>query len=356
MAPSPSRTGLESGSLEDRGMEEVVMYRRTLLGSPAVLLARPASAQAPAPGAPKPADFPSRPIELVVAYPAGGGMDVTARILARHAERLTGHRFIVNNRTGGAGMVAHGYMARQAPSDGHTVGIFSSGVFLDGVLRAQGLWSINDLEIAAFINYDPTTWILATRGPMQGLDLQAIVARAREAPETIRVAMLPQSTSEFIIDQVERATGAKFVKVPFQGGIPGMTAMLGGHIDLATVFFSEFRSQFEAGAVRPVGVAGAARLPNLPDVPTFDEVLGTSGINWAAWRFAALPKNVPAERRDYLAAVIAAAVADPEAQQEFLRAGVLLDPSLGSGTAVRAAAGRLFDSQLRFLRDSGRVQ
>lgn len=331
------------------------MHRRTLLAGPAALLARPAFAQAPALGAPRPADFPNRPIELVVAYPAGGGMDVTARIVARHAERLTGHRFIVNNRTGGAGMVAHAYMARQAPSDGYTVGVLSSGVFVDGVLRAQGLWSVNDLEIAAFLNYDPTVWISAARGPMQGLDLPAIVSRAREAPETVRISMLPHSASEFIIEQVERGTGAKFVKVPFQGGIPGMTAMLGGHIDLATVFFSEFRSQLEAGAVRPVGVAGPARLPVLPDVPTFDEALGTSGVSWAAWRFAALPKNVPADRRDYLAAVLEAAVADPEAQREFTQAGVLLDPSLGNGDAVRAAASRLFASQLRFLRESGRV-
>lgn len=167
--------------------------------------------------------------------------------------------------------------------------------------------------------------------------------------------MLPQSASEFIIEQVERATGAKFVKVPFQGGIPGMTAMLGGHIDLATVFFSEFRTQFEAGAVRPVGVAGSARVANLPGIPTFDEALGSNGISWAATRFAILPKNVPADRAAYLGAVLDAVVADPECQREFSQAGVLADPSYGTGDALRAAAARLFASQLRFLRESGRV-
>jgi tripartite-type tricarboxylate transporter receptor subunit TctC len=235
------------------------------------------------------------------------------------------------------------------------MGILSSGVFVDSIMRAQGLWSMSDLEIAAFLNYDATTWISATNGPVAGLDLRGLIARVRDNPESVRISMLPQSSSEFIIEQVERAAGVRFTKVPFQGGVPGMTAMLGGHIDVATVFFSEYRSQLAAGAVRPIAVANAGRLPNLPDVPTFDEVLGTQGIQWAAWRFAALPRNVPADRRAYLSAVIQATVADPDVQREFTQAGVLLDPSLGTTDAVRAAAERLFAAQHRFLRDSGRA-
>ncbi len=331
------------------------MHRRDLLATAGFFCATTASAQGTRPAIPQPADFPTRPVELMVAYPAGGGMDVTARIVARHAERLTGQRFIVNNRVGGAGMVAHNYLARQAAADGYTVGILSSGVFVDSVMRAQGLWSINDLEIAAFINFDPMVWVTRTQGPLANLDFRAIVARAREAPDTLRVSMLPQTAYEFSIEQVERATGAQFTKVPFQGGVPGMTAMLGGHIDIAIVFFSEFRAQYEAGAARPVAMAGAARVPNLPGVPTIDEVLGTNGIQWSAWRFAALPKNTPADRRDYIGAVVQAVVADADAQRDFAQAGVLMDPALNTGEAVRAAAQRLFASQLRFMRESGRA-
>lgn len=331
------------------------MNRRGLLAGAGLLCAPPGWAQGQRTAIPQPADFPTRPVELMVAYPAGGGMDVTARIVARHADRLTGQRFIVNNRVGGAGMVAHNYLARQAPADGYTVGILSSGVFVDSVMRAQGLWSINDLEIAAFINFDPMVWVTRTQGPLANLDFRSIVARAREAPDTLRVSMLPQTAYEFSIEQVERATGATFTKVPFQGGVPGMTAMLGGHIDIAIVFFSEFRSQYEAGAVRPVAMAGASRVPNLPGVPTIDEVLGTNDIQWSAWRFAALPKNTPADRRDYIGAVVQAVVADPDAQRDFAQAGVLMDPSLNTGEAVRAAAQRLFAAQLRFLRASGRA-
>ncbi|NDG49305.1 MAG: tripartite tricarboxylate transporter substrate binding protein, partial [Rhodospirillales bacterium] len=269
-----------------------------MLGTTMFLPGMAMAQQAP-PALPRLADFPTRPVELVVAFPAGGGMDVTARIIARHAERLTGQRFFVNNRTGGAGMVAHAYLARQAPSDGYTVGIVSSGLFADSMLRARGLWSYADVELAAFINFDATNWIVSARGPLAGLSLAQIISRASENPESIRVSMLPESSSQFIIEQVERSSGARFIKVPFQGGIPGMTAMLGGHIDIATVFFSEYRSQLEAGAVRAVGVAGPERTANQLEVPTFNEVLGTQDVIWAAWRFAVVPKAVPADRREY---------------------------------------------------------
>lgn len=335
------------------------MQRRSTIAWAALLLARAGTGRAAEPealGALRPAGFPNRPIEFVVAFPAGGGMDVTARIVARQAERLTGHRFVVNNRVGGAGVVAHSYLARQAPADGHTVGIVSSSLFVDGMLRSQGLWSRADLEIIGFINYDATNWIVASNGPLAGLDLRQVLARAREAPETVRISILPQSTSEFLAEQAEKRSGARFLKVPFQGGVPGMTAMLGGHVDIATVFYSEYHGQMAAGAVRPLAVANAGRLPNMPDVPTFNEVLGTDDILWAAWRFAVVPRAVVPEQRAYLAAVIRAAASTPEAVQEFTQAGVLLDPSLDGLEAVRAAADRLVAAQQAFFRESGRLR
>jgi tripartite-type tricarboxylate transporter receptor subunit TctC len=253
-------------------------------------------------------------------------------------------------------MVAHGHLARQAPADGHTIGIVSSGLFADSMLRAQGLGSHADLEIIGFINYDATNWIVSTSGPLAELDLREILVRARLGPETVRISMLPQSSSEFLAEQAETRSGARFLKVPFQGGVPGMTAMLGGHVDIATVFYSEYRGQMAAGAVRPVAVASAGRQPNMPEVPTFNEVLGAQNMLWAAWRFAVVPKAVQPDRRDYLAAVIRAAARDPDAAQEFTQAGVLLDPSLDSPEAVRTAADQLVTAQQDFFRESGRLR
>ena len=100
----------------------------------------------------KPKDFPTQPVEFIVVYPAGGGMDVTARLLAKYVEKVSGDRILVNNRTGGAGMIGHSYLATQAKPDGYTVGVLANLVWGDAMLRAQGRWSLNDLEPIGYLN------------------------------------------------------------------------------------------------------------------------------------------------------------------------------------------------------------
>src|SRR5215813_8085004 len=144
----------------------------------------------------KPKDFPTQPIEFVVVYPAGGGMDVAARLLAKHVEKWSGDRIIVNNRTGGAGMVGHAYLATQAKPDGYTVGVIASLVWGDAMLRAQGRWAYTDLEPIAYVNSDALIWVGSTEGPYKGMSIKDIVNAAKEKPNTIRVAIVPGSMWE----------------------------------------------------------------------------------------------------------------------------------------------------------------
>src|SRR5262249_55213604 len=127
----------------------------------------------------KPKDFPTQPIEYTVVYPAGGGLDVTARLLAKFVEKWSGDRIIVNNRTGGAGMVGHTYLATQAKPDGYTVGVLASLVWGDAMLRAQGKWSISDLEPIGYLNTDALTWVSSTEGPYKGMSVKQLVQAAK---------------------------------------------------------------------------------------------------------------------------------------------------------------------------------
>jgi tripartite-type tricarboxylate transporter receptor subunit TctC len=332
---------------------------RAALALIVALLAAPAAAQ----GDPKadlaklkPKDFPTQPIEFTVVYPAGGGMDVTARLLAKHVEALSGDRIIVNNRTGGAGMVGHTYLATQAKPDGYTVGVIASLLWGDAMLRAQGRWSIADLEPIGYLNTDALIWVASTEGPYKGMSVKQIVAAAKDKPGTIRVATVPSSMWEYILDQIEASTGAKFLRVPFQGGGAGMTALVGGNVDIAQGFFSEFRGHLDAGKVAPLAVAAAARVDFLKDMPTFNETFASNEYLWQLLRYAVVPKGTPADRKAYLAAAVQAAMKDPELIAEYRKQGVFFDPKLVSSTNLAADLAAYAEAERQFYVKTGRLK
>jgi tripartite-type tricarboxylate transporter receptor subunit TctC len=303
----------------------------------------------------RPADYPTQPIELVVVYPAGGGMDVTARLLAKSVERLIDHRVIVVNKAGGAGLIGHTYLATSAKNDGYTVGILANPFWTeDELIRAKGKWTVKDLTPVAFVNYDPVTWIVSTEGMFKDRAVKEIVAAAKDKPGIVKISIAPDGAFQFLAEGVETATGARFVKVPFQGGAPGVTALLGGHVDVATGFLAEYRGHLEAGKVKVVAVAGQERSVHFPNVPTFNEALGTPDLVWLAWRFAAVPKGVAADRQKFLEAAIDAALQDPELLEEYRKMGVIAGKRMTSAE-TGAELTRFHQTHREFLTKTGRI-
>ena len=304
----------------------------------------------------KPKDFPSQPVEYTVVYPAGGGMDVTARLLAKAVEKASGDKILVNNRTGGAGMVGHSYLATQAKPDGYTVGVLANLVWGDAMLRAQGKWQVSDLEPIGYLNSDALSWITQTDGVLKGKGLKEIVQMAKDKPGTLRVAVVPGSMWEYLVELIEAASGAKFLRVPFQGGGAGITALIGGNVDIAQGFFSEFRGHLDAGKVAQVAVAAGERLPSSKDVPTFNELLGGNDYVWNVIRFVVAPKATPADRKAYLAATVQAAMADPELIAEYRKAGVYFDSKLSSSTSIASDLNAYAERERAFYLKTGRLK
>ncbi len=304
----------------------------------------------------KPKDFPTQAIEFTVVYPAGGGMDVTARLLAKYVEKHSGDRIIVNNRTGGAGMVGHAYLATQAQPDGYTVGVLANLVWGDAMLRAQNRWSLSDLEPIGYINTDALTWVASTEGPYKGMGLKEIVQAAKDKPSTLRIATVPGSMWDYIVEQIEANTGSKFLRVPFQGGGAGITALVGGNVDVAQGFFSEFRGHLDASKVKPIAVAATSRMDFMKDVPTFNEALGGNEYVWQVIRFAVVPKGTPADRKAYLAAAIQAAMKDPELIEEYRKTGVFFDPKLMDPARVAAGLDEYAKQEREFYQKTGRLK
>ena len=306
----------------------------------------------------QPKDYPKEPLEFVVVYPAGGGMDVTTRILAKYVEKWTGHKTIVTNKVGGGGMVGHTYLATQAPKDGHTIGVVASFFWDDGWLRSDGKFDYTYLEPIAFINYDPTTWIVRTDGPLKDKGLKDIVAMIKEKPGEMKVGAVPVSAPEFIAEQIEALSGGgKFTKVPFQGGAPSITALLGGHVDISFGYYAEYRGHLEAGKVKVIGQANTERVPVFKDIPTFNEALGTSDMVWLAWRYAAVPKGTPADRKAWLEAALNAALNDPEIVPEYAKTGSTMDTKrMNSAKAVSDEVDKLAKLEHDFFVKTGRIK
>lgn len=301
-------------------------------------------------------DFPTQPIEYTVVYPAGGGMDVTARLLAKYVEKVSGDRIVVNNRTGGAGMVGHSYLATQAKPDGYTVGVVANLMWGDAMLRAQGKWAYTDLEPIGYLNSDALTWVGPADGPLKGKSIKDLVQLAKDKPGTIRIATVPGSMWEYLVEQLETAAGAKFLRVPFQGGGAGINALVGGNVDVAQGFFAEYRGHLDANKLAPLAVAANERLPNLKDLPTFNEAFGSKDYLWNVIRFVVVPKGTPADRKAYLAATIKAAMSDPELLAEYRKAGAYFDPMLEKSTNLSADLEKYAASERAFYQKTGRLK
>ncbi|MBO9354882.1 hypothetical protein GG851_12865 [Bordetella petrii] len=304
----------------------------------------------------KPKDFPTEPIEVNVVYPAGGGMDINARLAAKYFEKWTGAQAIVNNRTGGAGLVGHTYLANQAPNDGYTVAVIANLIFADSMLRAHGRWDFNKLEPIAFLNYEGINLVVSADGPYRDKSFKDLVQLAKDKPGTVRISMLPGTMFEYMVEQVEQVSGAKFLKVPFQGGAPSVTALLGGNVDIALGFYGEIRSFLEAGKLKPVGVSSAQRSPFMKDTPTINESLGRNDVVWGATRWVAVPAGVAPDRRAYLTAGFNAAVRDPELQEEFRKLGTVVDLSLDSPEKIKKHLDELAAMEREFYKKTGRLK
>jgi len=317
-------------------------------------LATLAAAQSAALKALKPADFPRRPIEMVVVYPAGGGMDVTARTLAQHAEKYLGTKLVVVNRTGGGGLVGHTWLAKSSPADGYTVGVVANTLYPDALLRG-GQFVLEDFMPIASINFSPLFWIANTDTEVGKMSSKQVIDYIRKNGKGVNVGITPDNVFQFLTNDVERNLGVQVNMVPFQGGKPGVVALLGKQIDLTTCLIVEFSQYAEAGQVRAVAVADDRRHPKFPDTPTFSELgIPVGGNLWGIWRFLTVPPNTPKDRVRFLEAAFLEALQDPETQAAYEKLGDPLNPMNAADNQKAYVTAR--DTQVAFFKSIGKMR
>lgn len=241
------------------------------------------------------ADYPEKPITIIVPWAAGGGTDATARTIAKAMEEELDATVNVVNRTGGSGVVGHSAIARANP-DGYTLGLVTGEI---NMMHWQGLTDLTyrDYTPIAQINYDYAGVQVAADGPFD--DLEDLVKTVGEQPKGTYTAsgtgqggVWHLAFAGFLMDQglePDRVTW-----IPSQGAAPAMTELAAGGIDIVPSSVPEGRSMIEAGRANSLGIMAPERLDSFPDVPTVQEAIG-SDYQIGEWRGIAGPKGMDPE-------------------------------------------------------------
>jgi len=268
-------------------------------------LATPALAQA---------RYPSRPVQLVVPWGAGGGTDATARIVASLLERDLGQPFNVVNRTGGSGVVGHSAIATAA-ADGYTIGMITVEITM---MHWQGLTDLKPTSYTplALMNSDPPGVTVAQNAPFADIRALAEAIRSRP-PGSFRASGTGQGGIWHLALvgwlQAMGLRGDHVRWVPSNGAAPAMQELAAGGVDIVTCSIPEARAMIDANRARALAIMALARNPMFAQVPTLNETLG---INYSvgAWRGIAGPRNMPAEIANTLGAALKRAFDNREFQ------------------------------------------
>jgi tripartite-type tricarboxylate transporter receptor subunit TctC len=263
--------------------------------------------------------FPARPVHLLVPFAPGGAVDIVARTLGDELASRWGRGVVVENRPGAGGMVASEAVAKAAP-DGHTLMIVATGHALNPHLYAKLPYdSFNDFTPLSLIGTSPNMLLVRADSPIK--TLADLIAAARERPGQISFGHAGNGTSSHLAGELLKYMAKiDITSVPYKGGAPALTDLLGGHIPMSFNNIPESIAQVTAGTVRPLGVTTAIRSPVLPDVPTIAES-GLPGFDTGVWWGLLGPAGLPPDIKAKLAKDCAEAVNTPTVKARLLALG-----------------------------------
>ncbi len=249
------------------------------------------------------AQYPQRPIQLIVPWGAGGGTDATARIIAALMEKDLKQPINVVNRTGGSGVVGHDAIAR-APAGGYTIGLNTGEITM---MHHVGHTARNhsDYTPIGLMNADPAGIHVRVDSPFK--NTKDLLAAIKANPGKMKASGTGQggiwhlAIAGLLKDQGIDPGALPWV--PSNGAAPGLQDMVAGGVDVVPCSIPEARAMIDAGKVRALSIMDANPPPLYPNVPTLQKELGT---NWsmAAWRVIAAPKGIPAEVQKTLGAAL----------------------------------------------------
>ncbi len=237
--------------------------------------------------------YPSRPIKVIVPTPPGGPVDVMARLLANALPAELGQSVVVENKPG-AGNIIGSKMAADAPPNGYTLHVSSvSGLILSPLIHNNPGYSADSFAPIALVTETPQLLVVNPNVPFE--DVKGLVAYAKEHPGKLNyssggIGTFPNLAAELF----KKLAGVNIVHVPYKGGGLALNAVMAGEGDMEFDTLGTSLPLVRAGKLRALAISGRRRAPELPDVPTMDE-LGFPALITGAWTALVAPKGTPAD-------------------------------------------------------------
>ena len=259
--------------------------------------------------------YPSRPVRLVVGFPAGGTNDIHARLIAEWLSKQFGRSFIVENRPGAGGNIGFESVVRAAP-DGYTLSVCGSTELRNEILY-------NDLKFSFMHDTAPVASIMLAMNvlvvhPTSSVhSVPELIAAAKANPDAMTVASSGLGSTPHVFWELFRSmTGTRMLHVPYRGGAPALTDVLGQQVQVFFATIADAMEHIKAGRLRALAVTGATRIPALPDVPTIAEfVPGYEAIGWLG---VVAPKETPGGIIEMLNKAINAGLDDSKIKQTIV--------------------------------------
>ena len=266
------------------------------------------------------AQYPNRPIKFIVPFPPGGGLDVTARTIQQKLSDALGVPIIVENRAGAAGTIGADSVAK-GPADGYTIllGNIGTMALYPATYDKVAYHTMKDLTPVTQLIANSLVAVIPATNPAK--TIPEFVNWVRTNPGKVSYASGGSgSITHLAGEMLKGQVGIDMLHVPYKGSAPAVTDLLGGQVQLLIDVLAVTQGHIKSGKLRAIGVTGSARLPALPDVPTFEEA-GLKGYNATGWQgvfvAAGTPKEIVAKLNDALLKVMN----DKEVQDRFVANG-----------------------------------
>lgn len=265
-------------------------------------------------------DYPTKPITIIVPFPAGGTLDNLTRSLAQKMSDDFKQPVIIDNKPG-AGTVIGTEIVARAASDGYTLGMVANSFAINPSLYDNLRYdTVKDFTPVSWVAYTPHLLVANPNVPVKSL--ADVIATAKTKPGELSFASFGAGTSPHIaIERLKSEAKIDVLHIPYKGQAPALNDLLGGHVDMMFANTPDVLPHVKSGKLRAIALANDARLESIPDVPTFKEA-GVDNMNSNSWYGVIVPSGTPAPIVEKLSAEFVRIVNLPEIRERLLAQGL----------------------------------